>query len=84
VLDASGRVALIARGAEIASAQLARASNGMGGMPGAMLTLSANNGEAGLVWATAPIDGDANMEPCPESSAPTMPPASIRRQAAGP
>ena len=65
VLDASGRVALIAHGAEIASAQLARASNGMGGMPGAMLTLSANNGEAGVVWATAPIDGDSNMEAAP-------------------
>ena len=64
-LDASGRVALIAHGAEIASAQLARASNGMGGMPGAMLTLSANNGEAGVVWVMAPVDGDANMEAAP-------------------
>ena len=29
-------------------------------MPGGMLTLSANGGNDGVVWATAPLDGDAN------------------------
>jgi outer membrane protein assembly factor BamB len=64
-MDSSGHVRLLARGSEIASAQLARAMDGMGGMPGAMLTLSSNGSNGGVVWATAPIDGDANMEPVP-------------------
>jgi MYXO-CTERM domain-containing protein len=31
-----------------------------GGMPGGMLTLSANGGQDGVVWGTFPIKGDAN------------------------
>jgi outer membrane protein assembly factor BamB len=31
-------------------------------MPGGMLTLSADGGNDGIVWATAPLDGDANKE----------------------
>jgi hypothetical protein len=61
----SGRITLIGRSAEVASAALACAScPGMGGMPGGMLTLSANAHQphSGIVWATAPIDGDANRE----------------------
>lgn len=60
-LKAAGATALIARGSELASAELASpASPTLGGMPGAMLTLSANGLRDGVVWATAPIDADAN------------------------
>ena len=41
------------------------ASAGMpapGGMPGGMLTLSANGKNDGILWVTQPIDGDANRE----------------------
>jgi len=58
----SGQVVLRAHGAEIASAKLAADKSTMGGMPGGMPTLSANGGETGVVWATAPVDGDANMD----------------------
>jgi outer membrane protein assembly factor BamB len=36
----------------------------MGGMTGGMLTLSSNGNQphTGVVWATAPIDGDANHD----------------------
>jgi outer membrane protein assembly factor BamB len=61
-LDGSGRAALLAHGAELASAALATSANGMGGMPGGMLSVSADGGRQGVVWGTAPIDGDANME----------------------
>jgi hypothetical protein len=60
-LPASGQASLLAHGSEIASAALARTPQSMGGMPGGMLTLSANGGTDGVIWATAPVDGDANM-----------------------
>jgi hypothetical protein len=61
---ATGKATFVGKGAEVASAALASESNGMGGMPGGMLTVS-SNGRAqntGIVWATAPIDGDANHD----------------------
>ena len=30
-----------------------------------MLTLSADGGKNGVIWATAPLMGDANLEPVP-------------------
>jgi len=65
-LDTSTGVAtFVAKGAELASAQLADPNNpSAGGMPGGMLTLSANGNQphTGVVWTTAPIDGDANRD----------------------
>jgi outer membrane protein assembly factor BamB len=61
-IDASGRVKLLARGSELASGQLALAPDNMGGMPGGMLTLSANGANEGIVWGTAPVNGDANKK----------------------
>src|SRR5262249_40838981 len=60
-LAPSGKATLLAHGSEVASAAMANAPQSMGGMPGAMVTLSANGRADGIVWATAPIDGDANM-----------------------
>jgi hypothetical protein len=57
----SGQAALLAHGSELSSNMMARDSNSLGGMPGGMLTLSANGGSDGIVWATAPVDEDANM-----------------------
>jgi hypothetical protein len=59
-MDASGRVKLLAHGSELASGPLATAPDNMGGMPGGMLTLSANGGSDAIVWGTAPLNGDAN------------------------
>jgi outer membrane protein assembly factor BamB len=55
---ADGTISFVAKGAEIASAGVA----GKGGMPGGMLALSANGAQpnTGIVWALAPISGDAN------------------------
>lgn len=62
-LEPSGKTTHLARGAEIASAALADpTAMNMGGMPGGMLTVSANGGSDGIVWATAPLDGDANRK----------------------
>jgi glycosidase/outer membrane protein assembly factor BamB len=61
-MDASGRTRLLAHGSELASAALARAADGLGGMPGGMLSLSANGRNDGIVWGTAPVDGNANMD----------------------
>jgi outer membrane protein assembly factor BamB len=61
--DASGKVVFRAKGHEVASAALAKPGvQGLGGMPGGMLALSANGQtmHSGVVWATAPIDGDGN------------------------
>jgi outer membrane protein assembly factor BamB len=60
----TGALSFIAKGAEVASAALAAAPTGMGGMPGGMLSLSSNgkNPNTGIVWALAPIDGDANHD----------------------
>ena len=58
----TGAVAFVGKGAEVASAALAFAPTGLGGMPGGMLALS-SNGQApgtGVVWTLAPVDGDAN------------------------
>jgi hypothetical protein len=60
-ISASGQTQFLARGAEVASAALASPDNmTLGGMPGGMLTLSANGDRDGIVWATSPIDDDAN------------------------
>jgi hypothetical protein len=60
----AGTVAFIGKSAEVASAKLATAANGIGGMTGGMLTLSSNGKtpDTGIVWTTAPIDGDANHD----------------------
>jgi hypothetical protein len=57
-IDGTGKVTFLAQGAEVASAGL----GGIGGMPGGMLALSSNGmiPSTGIVWATAPISGDAN------------------------
>jgi outer membrane protein assembly factor BamB len=65
-LDVSGQTRLLAHGAEFASADLADpTNNSLGGMPGGMLTLSSNGRRDGIIWATAPVSGDANKEPRP-------------------
>jgi hypothetical protein len=64
-LDTAGKVTFIARSAEIASAALANPSaKGEGGMPGGMLTLSANGNQknSGVIWATTPLTGNANSD----------------------
>jgi hypothetical protein len=64
-LDPAARtVTFIGRGSELASAKLAADPTSMGGMTGGMLTLSSNGNQphTGVVWATAPIDGDANHD----------------------
>jgi hypothetical protein len=61
-----GKTKLLATGTDVASAHLADPTNpSIGGMPGGLLTLSANGGKSGIIWATAPIDGDANKFPVP-------------------
>lgn len=52
-----------AKSAETASAGL----GGKGGMPGALLALSSDGGHpnTGIIWALAPISGDANASPVP-------------------
>ena len=61
-VNTNGVVSFLASGNEIASAALANSPNGMGGMPGGMLALSANarTVHTGVVWATVPINGDGN------------------------
>jgi outer membrane protein assembly factor BamB len=61
---ASGKVSFVGKGAEVASAQLALRPDGIGGMPGGMLTVSSNGKVpgTGIVWATAPVDADANHD----------------------
>jgi hypothetical protein len=58
----TGIVTFVGRSAEVASAAEAVAPTGIGGMPGGMLSLSSNGQipNSGIVWALAPIDGDAN------------------------
>ena len=61
----SGQVAFVAKSTEIASAALANPQHpGLGGMTGGMISLSANGAQknTGVVWATAPIDGNANTD----------------------
>ncbi len=58
-VDATGKVTFLAKGNEVASAGLPPP----GGMPGGMLTLSTNGRtpHTGIVWAAAPLNGDANQ-----------------------
>jgi outer membrane protein assembly factor BamB len=60
----TGAVTFVARGAEVASAAIAAKPTGVGGMPGGMLAVSSNGQQAGtgVVWALAPLDGDANRD----------------------
>jgi len=62
---ATSMLSFVGKGAEVASAALAASPQGIGGMPGGMLALSSNgsNPGTGIVWALAPIDGDANHDP---------------------
>jgi outer membrane protein assembly factor BamB len=61
--ESTGVAKLLAQGTDVASATLADPRRqGFGGMPGGMLSLSADGGANGIVWSTAPIDGDANKE----------------------
>ncbi len=57
-VDPSGKVTFFAKSAETASA----GAGGIGGMPGGVLALSSNGGQpnTGIIWALAPISGDAN------------------------
>jgi hypothetical protein len=59
---ATGAVTFVGKGAEVASADLAAAPTGFGGMTGGMLALSSNgtNPSTGIVWSTAPLAGNAN------------------------
>jgi outer membrane protein assembly factor BamB len=57
-INASGQTTFVAKSAEIASAGL----GGKGGMPGGFSIVSSNGTtpNTGIVWATAPVLGDAN------------------------
>jgi hypothetical protein len=61
---ASGQPTFVGKGAEVASAQLALQRTGLGGMPGGMVAASSNGKipNTGVVWTTAPVDGDANHD----------------------
>jgi hypothetical protein len=60
-IAANGVVTFLAKGAEVASLGCV-GPFGHGGMPGGLLCLSANAQQphTGIVWALAPINGDAN------------------------
>jgi outer membrane protein assembly factor BamB len=65
-LDSAGRAVLLAHGAEFASADLASpASKTLGGMPGGMLSSSSMGNQGGIIWTTAPLNGDANQAVVP-------------------
>lgn len=57
-IDSNGKITFLAKGRETASA----GSQGRGGMPGGMLSLSCNGNipHSGIVWSLAPLNGDAN------------------------
>lgn len=57
-IDGTGKVQFVAKSAEIASAGL----GGIGGMTGGfpIATSNGNTPNTGIVWATAPVSGDAN------------------------
>ena len=64
-VDPTGKVTFIAKSAEIASQALANPSaKGEGGMPGGMLSLSANGNavNTGIVWASVPVSDNANAK----------------------
>ena len=60
-LSASGVSTYLACSAEVASPN---ATGALGGMPGGMITLSANGNSGGIVWASVPYI-DANQFPSP-------------------
>src|SRR5262249_30350827 len=57
-IDGTGKTTFVAKSAEVASAGL----GGLGGMPGGFPIVTSNGAtpDTGVVWATAPIHGDAN------------------------
>jgi len=57
-IDATGKVTFVAKSAETASAGM----GGLGGMPGGFVIVSSDGSQpnTGVIWATAPISGDAN------------------------
>jgi outer membrane protein assembly factor BamB len=59
----SGKAVFFGKGAEVASARLANAPTGRGGMTGGMVMVSSNGKTAktGIVWTLAPVDDDANQ-----------------------
>ncbi len=61
---ASGVVSFMGRSAEVASAALAAAPTGQGGMPGGLMVVSSNGQtpHTGVVWTLTPVDGDANRD----------------------
>jgi len=63
----TGAVTFVGKGAEVASADLAAAPTGFGGMTGGMLTLTSNGAipNTGIVWSTAPLTGNANTAVVP-------------------
>jgi hypothetical protein len=63
-LNADGSSTYLACSAEVASPQAQTSGNSYGGMPGWMISLSANGATDGIVWALVPA-GDANMELTP-------------------
>jgi hypothetical protein len=60
----TGVVSFVGKGAEVASARLAASPQGIGGMPGGMLSVSSDGTKpnTGIVWALAPVDEDANHD----------------------
>jgi outer membrane protein assembly factor BamB len=62
-IDQHGTVTFFAKSAEVASAGM----GGKGGMPGGFLAVSSNGSQpnTGIVWALAPISGDANKHVVP-------------------
>ncbi|MFL5330283.1 MAG: PQQ-binding-like beta-propeller repeat protein [Gemmataceae bacterium] len=65
-LDVDGKTKLLARGTDVASAKLADPTlASLGGMPGGMICVAANGTNDGIIWATAPVDDDANRAPVP-------------------
>jgi outer membrane protein assembly factor BamB len=62
-IDQAGKVTFFAKSAETASA----GAGGIGGMPGGILALSSNGAQpnTGIIWALAPISGDANKHIVP-------------------
>lgn len=62
-----GKVSFAGRGAEVASADLAASPTGTGGMTGGIITVSSSGAQpgTGIVWATAPLIGDANHDVVP-------------------
>ncbi|HTR38778.1 MAG TPA: hypothetical protein VMH80_22885 [Bryobacteraceae bacterium] len=55
----SGKVTFLGKSTELASRAEAL-DNGIGGMTGGMLSVSSDGTNNGIVWALAPVDGNAN------------------------